>query len=59
MCMILFVICLCSVCNCIYPGSYLKFEKPGSFLGAMTFGNCGYAFPVAIGAKMGAPHRPV
>ncbi|CAE7267213.1 xsc [Symbiodinium microadriaticum] len=43
----------CSVAN-----SYLNFETPGSFLGAMTFGNCGYAFPTAVGAKMGAPDRP-
>ena len=26
-------------------------------LAAMTFGNCGYAFPAAIGAKVAAPHR--
>ena len=44
----------CSVAN-----SYLSFDTPGSFLGAMTFGNCGYAFPAAIGAKVGAPDRPV
>jgi sulfoacetaldehyde acetyltransferase len=44
----------CSVAN-----SYLNFETPGSFFAAMTFGNCGYAFPTAIGAKFGAPHRPV
>eukprot|EP00602_Paraphysomonas_sp_CaronLab_P005354 CAMPEP_0185018070 /NCGR_PEP_ID=MMETSP1103-20130426/917_1 /TAXON_ID=36769 /ORGANISM="Paraphysomonas bandaiensis, Strain Caron Lab Isolate" /LENGTH=590 /DNA_ID=CAMNT_0027547767 /DNA_START=185 /DNA_END=1957 /DNA_ORIENTATION=- len=44
----------CSVAN-----SYLGFETPGSFLGAMTYGNCGYAFPTAIGAKVGRPDRPV
>lgn len=38
--------------------SYLRFEKPRSFFGAMTFGNCGYAFPAIIGAKKAAPHRP-
>jgi sulfoacetaldehyde acetyltransferase len=44
----------CSVAN-----GYLKFDTPGSFLAAMTFGNCGYAFPTAIGAKVGCPDRPV
>ncbi len=44
---------ICSVAN-----SYLRFEKPRSFLPAMSFGNCGYAFPTAIGAKVAAPDRP-
>ena len=44
---------ICSVAN-----SYLRFNKPDSFLAAMSFGNCGYAFPVAIGAKIAAPDRP-
>lgn len=38
--------------------SYLRFEKPRSFFAAMSFGNCGYAFPTIIGAKKAAPHRP-
>jgi sulfoacetaldehyde acetyltransferase len=38
--------------------SYLRFEKPRSFFAAMSFGNCGYAFPTMIGAKVAAPHRP-
>ena len=38
--------------------SYLRFEKPRSFFAAMSFGNCGYAFPTAIGAKVAAPDRP-
>lgn len=37
--------------------SYLRFERPRSFFAAMSFGNCGYAFPTAIGAKVGAPER--
>jgi len=45
---------VCSVSN-----SYLRFKKGKSFLAAMTYGNCGYALPAAIGAKVGAPHRPV
>ncbi len=44
---------ICSVSN-----SYLRFEKPRSFLAAMSFGNCGYAFPAVIGAKVAAPERP-
>ena len=44
---------ICSVSN-----SYLRFKKPRSFLAAMSFGNCGYAFPAAIGAKVAAPERP-
>ncbi|MDA8050234.1 MAG: sulfoacetaldehyde acetyltransferase [Rhodospirillales bacterium] len=44
---------ICSVAN-----SYLRFEQPRSMLAAMSFGNCGYAFPVAIGAKAAAPERP-
>ncbi len=44
---------ICSVAN-----SYLRFEKPQSFFAAMSFGNCGYAFPTAIGAKVACPERP-
>ena len=44
---------ICSVSN-----SYLRFNKPRSFFAAMAFGNCGYAFPAAMGAKIGAPERP-
>ncbi len=38
--------------------SYLRFERPRSFLAAMSWGNCGYAFPTIIGAKVAAPDRP-
>ena len=38
--------------------SYLRFEKPRSFFAPMSFGNCGYAFPTMIGAKVAAPQRP-
>src|SRR5439155_12584331 len=44
---------ICSVSN-----SYLRFDRPRSFLAAMSFGNCGYAFPTAVGAKVAAPDRP-
>ncbi|MDI5983829.1 sulfoacetaldehyde acetyltransferase [Halomonas sp. M4R5S39] len=38
--------------------SYLRFDKPRSFFAPMSFGNCGYALPTIIGAKVAAPHRP-
>lgn len=38
--------------------SYLRFDQPRSFFAAMSFGNCGYAFPTMIGAKVAAPERP-
>jgi len=44
---------ICSVAN-----SYLRFRGDGRMLAAMSFGNCGYAWPVAIGAKVAAPDRP-
>jgi sulfoacetaldehyde acetyltransferase len=44
---------ICSVSN-----SYLRFDEPRSMLAAMSFGNCGYAFPVACGAKVACPDRP-
>jgi sulfoacetaldehyde acetyltransferase len=44
---------ICSVSN-----SYLRFEEPRSMFAAMSFGNCGYAFPVICGAKIAAPGRP-
>src|SRR5436190_14271040 len=44
---------ICSVSN-----SYLRFERPRSMLAAMSFGNCGYAFPTIVGAKVAAMDRP-
>ncbi|MDB5762308.1 MAG: sulfoacetaldehyde acetyltransferase [Herminiimonas sp.] len=44
---------ICSVSN-----SYLRFNAPNSMFAAMSFGNCGYAFPTIIGAKLAAPDRP-
>ena len=41
---------VCSVSN-----SYLQFDGAPRFLAAMSFGNCGYAYPAAIGAKVGRP----
>ena len=44
---------ICSVAN-----SYLRFDRPRSMFAAMSFGNCGYAFPVICGAKVASPQRP-
>jgi sulfoacetaldehyde acetyltransferase len=44
---------ICSVSN-----SYLRFDAPRSMFAAMSFGNCGYAFPTIVGAKLAAPDRP-
>jgi len=44
---------ICSVSN-----SYLRFEEPRSMFAAMSFGNCGYAFPVICGARVACPDRP-
>jgi len=44
---------ICSVSN-----SYLRFDAPRSMFAAMSFGNCGYAFPVICGAKIASPDRP-
>ncbi|MGH1360836.1 MAG: sulfoacetaldehyde acetyltransferase [Burkholderiaceae bacterium] len=38
--------------------SYLRFEEPRSFFAPMSFGNCGYALPTIIGAKVACPDRP-
>ncbi|MCP3984460.1 MAG: sulfoacetaldehyde acetyltransferase [bacterium] len=43
---------------CSTSNSYLRFDQPNSFLAAMSFGNCGYAFPTAMGAKVALPDRP-
>jgi sulfoacetaldehyde acetyltransferase len=44
---------ICSIAN-----SYLRFDAPRSMFAAMSFGNCGYAFPVICGAKLAIPNRP-
>ena len=44
----------CSMCN-----SYFGFTGARQFLPALSWGNCGIAYGVAMGAKMGAPDKPV
>ena len=43
---------------CAMANSYLLFEEPRSFLAPGMFGNCGYAFPAIMGAKLARPDRP-
>ena len=45
---------ICSVSN-----GYLRFTKPRRFMAAMGFGNCGFAYPGALGAKLASPDSPV
>ncbi|MBU9723332.1 sulfoacetaldehyde acetyltransferase [Bacillus alkalicola] len=39
--------------------AYLKFTKSRKHLAALTFGNCGFAYPAALGAKIANPNNPV
>jgi sulfoacetaldehyde acetyltransferase len=43
-----------SMCN-----SYLTFTGERQHLAALSWGNCGFAYGAAMGAKMGAPKTPV
>jgi sulfoacetaldehyde acetyltransferase len=43
---------------CAMANSYLPFEQPRSFFAPGMFGNCGYAFPSMMGAKLARPDRP-
>ena len=44
----------CSMCN-----SYFGFQGPRQFLAALSWGNCGIAYGVGMGAKLGRPDTPV
>lgn len=45
---------ICSAAN-----AHLRFRRPRTFLAALTFGNCGFAYPAALGAKLARPEAPV
>ncbi len=45
---------ICSLAN-----AYLRFNHPRTFLPALAFGNCGFSYPAALGAKLGRPDAPV
>lgn len=38
--------------------AYMTFNQPRRHIAALTFGNCGFAFPAAIGAKIAEPDAP-
>src|SRR5699024_7815580 len=38
--------------------AYLTFNKPRRHIAALTFGNCGFAYPAAIGAQLAEPESP-
>ena len=42
---------------CAIANSYLPFEEARSFFAPGMFGNCGYAFPTIMGAKLARPER--
>lgn len=44
---------ICSVAN-----SYVKTDHPRHFLAPMSYGNCGYSSPSAMGAKVARPDLP-
>ena len=39
--------------------AYLKFNSPRKHIAALTFGNTGFAYPTALGAKLARPDCPV
>lgn len=39
--------------------AYMKFNQSRKHIAALTFGNCGFAYPAAMGAKIAAPDCPV
>jgi sulfoacetaldehyde acetyltransferase len=43
-----------SLCN-----AYLQFTGPRRHLSALSWGNCGFAYGAALGAKLGRPELPV
>lgn len=44
--------------SCSVSNGFLKFKEPRSYFAAMTYGNCGYALPAVMGAKVACPNRP-
>lgn len=39
--------------------AYLKFNRGRQHIAALTFGNTGFAYPAALGAKLASPNSPV
>ena len=38
--------------------AYMTFNQPRKHIAALTFGNCGFAYPAAIGAQLADPDSP-
>ena len=45
--------------TCSISNGYLRFDGPRQHLAALTWGNCGFAYGAALGAKVGKPDAPV
>lgn len=45
--------------TCSMTNSYLKFNDARRHISALSWGNCGFAYGAALGAKIGAPDTPV
>lgn len=45
--------------TCSISNGYLRFDGPRRHLAALTWGNCGFAYGAALGAKVGNPGAPV
>lgn len=44
---------------CSTANGYLNFNQPRKFIAALTFGNCGFAYPAALGAQIARRDCPV
>ena len=44
---------------CSTSNGYFEFTQPRKFIAALTFGNCGFAYPAALGAQIARPEDPV
>lgn len=44
---------------CSTANSYFQFNQGRKYIAALTFGNCGFAYPAALGAQMARPDCPV
>ncbi|MEZ4631112.1 MAG: sulfoacetaldehyde acetyltransferase [Deinococcales bacterium] len=45
--------------NCSMSNDYFHFDGTRQHLAALSWGNCGFAYGAAMGAKMGQPNKPV
>lgn len=45
--------------TCSISNAYLRFAGTRQLLAALTWGNCGFAYGAAMGAKIGRPNAPV